>query len=102
MDYGLLLSRFVGKSSGFRCKAGLRLRLNSACVGFDLFVQWLNPGRNGAGENYDRLGLMPWLLGHDATIAMRDGRVPPGRRTEEIWQFIHGWAKARKLAFVCP
>ena len=70
--------------------------------GFDLFVQWLNPGRSDSGENYDRLGLMPWLLGHNATVSMRDGKIPPFRRTEEIRQFIHGWAKARRLTFACP
>ena len=70
--------------------------------GFDLFVQWLNPGRSDSGENYDRLGLMPWLLGHNATVSMRDGKIPPFRRTEEIRQFIHGWAKARWLTFACP
>jgi 50S ribosome-binding GTPase len=70
--------------------------------GFDMFVQWLNPGRNDAGENYDRLGLIPWLLGHGATVSMRDGKVRPDPRTEEIRQFIHGWAKARGLTFACP
>lgn len=70
--------------------------------GFNIFVQWLNPGRNDTGENYDQLGLMSWLLGHGATVAMRDGQVPPGSRTEEIRQFIHGWAKARGLTFACP
>ena len=69
---------------------------------FNLFVQWLNPGRGDAGENYDRLGLIPWLLGHDATVSMRDGKVPPGPRAEELRQFIHGWAKARVLTFACP
>jgi energy-coupling factor transporter ATP-binding protein EcfA2 len=69
---------------------------------FDLFVQWLNPGRNDSGENYDQLGLMPWLLGHGATVAMRDGKAAPGPRTEEIRQFIHGWAKAKGLTFNCP
>ncbi|ATQ68904.1 MULTISPECIES: GTPase [Methylosinus] len=68
---------------------------------FDLFVQWLNPGRNDVGESYDRLGLTPWLLGHSATVSIRDGKVPPVARTEEIRQFIHGWAKARGLTFTC-
>jgi hypothetical protein len=70
--------------------------------GFDLFVQWLNPGQKDVGENYDRLGLMPRLLGHDATVSIRDGQVPPGPRTEEIRQFIHGWAKGHRLTFACP
>lgn len=69
---------------------------------FDVFVQWLNPGRTDVGENDDRLGLQSWLLGHDATVSMRDGKAKPQRRTEEIRQFIHGWAKARHLTFACP
>jgi hypothetical protein len=70
--------------------------------GFDVFVQWLNPGHNDAGQGYDKLGLMPWLLGHGATVAVRDGTDAAGPRTEEIRQFIHGWAKARGLTFACP
>lgn len=70
--------------------------------GFDLFVQWLNPGYSDTGENYDRLGLLPWLLGHGATVAMRSGKVSPDSRTDEIRQFIHGWAKARALTIACP
>lgn len=69
---------------------------------FDIFVQWVNPGYNDAGENYDRLGLLPWLIGHQATIAKRDGKGRPQQRSEELRQFIHGWAKARKLTFPCP
>jgi hypothetical protein len=69
---------------------------------YDTFVQWLNPGRNNPGQGFDRLGLMPWLLAHGTTMAMRDGTAAAGARTEEIRQFIHGWAKARELTFACP
>lgn len=69
---------------------------------FDIYVQWLNPGHSDAGENYDRLGLLPWLVGHEATVAIRDGKRPPQQRSEELRQFIHGWAKARNLTFPCP
>lgn len=69
---------------------------------FDIFVQWLNPGHSDAGENYDRLGLFPWLVGHEATVAIRDGKGQPQQRSEELRQFIHGWAKARNLTFPCP
>jgi hypothetical protein len=61
----------------------------------------VKPRPNDAGENNDQLGLMPWLLGHGATVAMRDGQVPPGSRTEEIRQFIHSWAKAHGLTLAC-
>lgn len=69
---------------------------------FEIFVQWLNPGQSDPGECYDRLGLLAWLIGHEATVSMRDGKGPPQQRTEEIRQFIHGWAKARSLTFFCP
>ena len=69
---------------------------------FDLFVQWINPGYSDAGETYDRLGLMPWLLGHKATVAIRDGKLPIVPRVEELRQFIYGWAKSRGLTFACP
>lgn len=68
---------------------------------FDIFAQWLNPGYSDPGENYDRLGLLPWLVGHEATVAIRDGKGQPQQRSEELRQFIHGWAKARDLTFLC-
>ncbi|MER8747414.1 hypothetical protein NKH54_30810 [Mesorhizobium sp. M1004] len=80
-----------------------RRTLDYAAEGdFDIFVQWLNPGRSDAGENYDRLGLVPWLVGHGATVSMRNGKEPPRERTEQIRQFIYGWAKSRQLTFACP
>ncbi|RKQ72509.1 hypothetical protein [Oceanibaculum indicum] len=69
--------------------------------GFDVFVQWLNPGYNDDGENYDNLGLMPWFLGHGATVSMRDGTVSPILRTEEIRQYIYGWSRPRGIIFSC-
>ncbi|AWB06971.1 hypothetical protein A6A40_16750 (plasmid) [Azospirillum humicireducens] len=69
--------------------------------GYDIFVQWLNPGYNDDGESYDHLGLMPWLIGHGATVSKRDGQDSAESRTEEIRQFIYGWAKARGLTFTC-
>lgn len=73
-----------------------------AASDFDIYVQWLNPGHSDAGENYDRLGLLPWLVGHEATVAIRDGKGQPQQRSEELRQFIYGWAKARNLTFPCP
>ncbi len=69
---------------------------------FDLFVQWLNPGWTDVGESFDRLGLVPWLIGHGATVSKRDGTATASDRTEEIRQFVHGWAKRRGLTFSCP
>jgi len=69
--------------------------------GFDLFVQWLNPGYSDSGENFDRLGLTQWLLANQSTLSMRDGRVANYTRSEEIREFIQGWAEAQKLTFDC-
>ena len=74
----------------------------AAEAGMVRFVLWLNPGRHDAGETYDRLGLMPWRLGHDATASMGDGKLPSAPWTEDIRQFIHGWAKGHGLAFARP
>lgn len=60
---------------------------------FDIFIQWLNPGHDDEGENFDRLGLIPWLLEKEATVSMRNGKTAPNSRTEEIRQFVYGWVK---------
>jgi hypothetical protein len=70
--------------------------------GFDFHVQWLNPGWKDEGYVPDSLGLMPWLLHHGATVAIRDGQAAPGPRVEEIRETVQGWAVARSLTFPCP
>jgi hypothetical protein len=67
--------------------------------GFSIYAQWLNPGHHG-GETWDRLGLVNRLLAHNAVVSIRDGRENDTRlhvRVEEIRQYIHGWAAARRL-----
>jgi hypothetical protein len=64
--------------------------------GFQVYVQWLNPGYR-ADESYDHLGLVNHLLSKRALMSMRDGRENLSERTEEIRQFIYGWAAARGL-----
>ncbi len=70
-------------------------------AGFDLYVQWLNPGFSDLGQFFDRLGLMPQLLAKGATFSIRDGKANPHSRTEELRSFVFGWAKARNLTFPC-
>ncbi|WP_374614982.1 hypothetical protein [Sphingorhabdus sp.] len=70
-------------------------------AGFDLFVQWLNPGFSDSIVGFDRLGLVSQLLAQGATFSIRDGHSAPSERTEELRQFIFGWAKARDLTFTC-
>lgn len=69
--------------------------------GYNLFVQWLNPGHGDLGPYFDELGLAQWLLANNSTISMRNGKNNPTSRTEEIRQFIYGWTEARNLTCKC-
>jgi len=70
--------------------------------GFDVFIQWLNPGYSDGGIVYfDRLGLVAQLIAKKATLAMRDASIPPGSRVQEIKEFIYGWASFRGLVVPC-
>ena len=69
---------------------------------FSVFSQWLNPGYNDTGENFDRHGFAPLLSAQGATTSMRDATLHIQPRVEEIRQFIDGWASARCLIFACP
>ena len=65
--------------------------------GYEVFVQWLNPGHSDTGQCPDNLGLQDYLLKKGATLQVRDGRVDPSPRVKEIRQFILGWATHRDL-----
>lgn len=69
--------------------------------GFDLYVQWLNPGFSDPGESWDRLGLVNRILDGPSVIAVRSGKLPPAGRVQEIREFIYGWAIYRGLVFTC-
>jgi hypothetical protein len=65
--------------------------------GYEVFVQWLNPGHDDAEAYQDNLELQDYLLNKGATLQVRDGRVDPTPRVKELRQFIIGWAKYRDL-----
>jgi hypothetical protein len=69
--------------------------------GFDLYVQWLNPGYKDQGENWDRLGLINQLLDLPSAVAIRSGQSSPKDRVQELRQIIYGWATYRGLLFKC-
>ncbi len=69
--------------------------------GFFLYVQWLNPGYNDAGEVWDRLGLVNQLLSVPSALSIRDGKKNASTRVQEMREFIYGWAKFRDLIFDC-
>jgi len=65
--------------------------------GYEVFVQWLNPGCNDGGAYQDTLGLRDYLLNKGATLQVRDGQIDPAPRVKELRQFILGWATHRDL-----
>jgi len=65
--------------------------------GYEVFVQWLNPGWNDGGAYQDTLGLRDYLLNKGATLQVRDGQIDPAPRVKELRQFILGWATHRDL-----
>jgi hypothetical protein len=65
--------------------------------GYELFVQWLNPGYSDGDRYADDLGLRDFLLTHTATLQERDGTLDPASRLKEIRQFLLGWATYRDL-----
>jgi hypothetical protein len=68
-------------------------------INFELYVQWLNQGYSDTVQYRDNLGFIPYLLNEGAHLCQRDGKLDPYSRTEEIRQFIHGWAEARNLTY---
>jgi hypothetical protein len=65
--------------------------------GYDLYVQWLNPGYYDQQPYDDELGFVDHLLSEGATVTMRSGQLPLEERVKEIRQFIFGWAFERNL-----
>jgi hypothetical protein len=69
--------------------------------GFDVFIQWLNPGFSDPTPYFDRLGLTSQILADGGTLSMRNGKISTGARIQEIQEFIYGWAVSRKLVTHC-
>jgi hypothetical protein len=69
--------------------------------GFDVYVQWLNPGYNQSTAYFDELGFSDQLLAAGATMAVRSGNRNARSRVREIKEFAFGWAKTRNLLFDC-
>lgn len=69
--------------------------------GFHLYIHWLNPGYTDPGEVWDRLGLVNHILSQRSAFAIRDGKIDPRSRVQEMREFIYGWARYRNLITEC-
>jgi hypothetical protein len=74
----------------------------AAETGFDLYIQWLNPGYNDpAAVIWDNLGLVDEMLALRSLVSIRDGKGQATARVQEVREFIYGWAMFRHLIFSC-
>lgn len=70
---------------------------------YDMFIQWLNPGRSDSGKYQDTLSIVDHLINKNATIQRRSGQINDARlRVNEIRNFIYGWAHPRGLVTHVP
>lgn len=70
---------------------------------YELFIQWLNPGRSDSSKSQDSLAIISQLLGTGATVQIRSGKLDNARqRVNEIRNFIYGWAHPRGLVVHSP
>lgn len=65
--------------------------------GYGIYSHWLNPGCSDQAARRDDLGIVTYLLDRGAVVAIRDGRVSPATRVQELADFLYGWAKSRGL-----
>ncbi|HEX2542946.1 MAG TPA: hypothetical protein VHM00_17925 [Caldimonas sp.] len=65
--------------------------------GYEVHVQWLNPGYSDASRSDDELELLPYLLRKGATVQMRDGRSDPRGRVQDLIKSVLGWASFHDL-----
>jgi hypothetical protein len=65
--------------------------------GYEVHVQWLNPGHSDVDGYSDNLELLPFLLKNGATVHMRDGRFDPRSRVQDIRRTILGWGTYHNL-----
>jgi ABC-type dipeptide/oligopeptide/nickel transport system ATPase component len=66
--------------------------------GYDIYVQWLNPGFSDPNEKalFYNEGIINYLLGFGATVAVKNGKQPPQFRVEEIKNMIFVWNLSQK------
>lgn len=66
---------------------------------YSVYCQWLNPGYTDPFDiqMFDRLGLINYLISHNSTLTIQNGKENTNRRVQMIKEFIYGWAWYRDL-----
>lgn len=66
---------------------------------YQIYCQWINPGYHDPNQNpqFDDLGIFNYLQGSIATVGIRNGKIHPSARVQEIKEIIYRWATYRNL-----
>ncbi|HNQ66966.1 MAG TPA: hypothetical protein PKN32_01195 [Bacteroidales bacterium] len=61
--------------------------------GYDLYVQWLNPGFSDPNEKalFYNEGIINFLLGLGTTVSVKNGKLSPQHRVQELKNYIFAW-----------
>jgi hypothetical protein len=62
-----------------------------------LYVHWLNPGFSDLAATEDTLELVPTISGERGVVHVRDGKVDPTQRVQEMRDYLFEWASSRSL-----
>lgn len=65
--------------------------------GYQMYVQWLNPGHSDNAVLPDAIGFLPFLLYNEAVVSIRDGQREADQRVREIREYLIGWTSSRRL-----
>ena len=67
---------------------------------YAIYTQWLNPGFSDSARSPDDLAMLSYLVDRSATVSIRDGKVDPAPRVQEVSDFLYGWARSRGLILI--
>lgn len=64
---------------------------------YDLYVQWLNPGYSDPNEKalFYNEGIINYLLGLGTIVSVKNGKLNPHARVEELKNYILAWYSSR-------
>lgn len=66
---------------------------------YDIYIQWLNPGFLDTNEKalFYNEGIINYLLGYGATVAVKSGKQEPQLRVNEIKSMIYSWTLLQEM-----
>lgn len=67
--------------------------------GYNTYCQWINPGYSDPNQlpQFDNLGVFNYLQGLNATVGIKNGKINPDNRVQEIREVLYGWAYYQNL-----